>query len=884
METGRATGFKCVFLLAAFLSLSLLWGTAYGEDDPNDFNQTMGVSYVSSGESPAGNSCGWEVIAVRNGTSEEGSDGGQLTIELNTCLIFSYTLERFPQSGGSEGTTDLQPDDLIIVWDEDPSHGESELQKNFTFSGTYSILEESDYEDYLRLSTTVDVTNWAVYCVETAGTFAKGSAGTNEHEVLKLCRNRMQFLKYDNISDANCVSPGDSITYTICFNNAEGQTLEGAFVLDWLPAGVDYDYILSLVPLVIDANYNPTDHSYLWDLTQIAPNTSGCVQLTVTANEKAVPGMYLHNVAELWGTVYDANGLNPESIVVARATEDTPVCCWDTSGILYVDEKATGAESGLNWQDAYTDLQDAITQATETTCAEAFTIYVAQGTYAPGEYADDSFVLPEGVSVYGGFKTGGCEFSERNPKRYETILTGLIDATHRNDTVMTMGDETLLDGVTVTDAAEYGVYGNGVDFSVENCVVEKSWYYGIRGANGNVTVKWCIIKENERYGIRHEGENFTLVVENCWIMKNLQYGIFCQNSTPYVLNSIVSESDLNEAGSAGILMFNPADIPVLYNNTFAHNKNVGISFMDNGTINDPNDKDYPDVQNCILWYNNAGSEQYAGFSKECVYHSCIYDPNDPNGVNLTQDVNYNFSANPQFAYFDPNNVRITYGSPCREAGNPSMSYDDQVDMDSRVRVLGTRVDIGAYEIDCEDTANLYDWNADGLVNLHEFNVFSRSWLAHDPNDPAWVADPNLTDPNLSEDWYEWKHRCNLVTTGNSTYQVDLADFVVWVEDSPWLWQACWLTDDLLSEQSASGGRENLMLSGIKTMSFETQVIEEKSAIEQAVDLASIIAQLENLWQEAPNIQQEINSDDWNRFMESIYNSFSELEIEAVGAK
>jgi len=40
-------------------------------------------------------------------------------------------------------------------------------------------------------------------------------------------------------------------------------------------------------------------------------------------------------------------------------------------------------------------------------------------------------------------------------------------------------------------------------------------------------------------------------------------------------------------------------------------------------------------------------------------------------------------------------------------------------------------------------------SANGVINLYEFNFFSRAWLAHDPNDPAWLA-----EPNLSEDWYD----------------------------------------------------------------------------------------------------------------------------------
>lgn len=35
-----------------------------------------------------------------------------------------------------------------------------------------------------------------------------------------------------------------------------------------------------------------------------------------------------------------------------------------------------------------------------------------------------------------------------------------------------------------------------------------------------------------------------------------------------------------------------------------------------------------------------------------------------------------------------------------------LDYDEQVDMDSKIiRVYGQAVDIGAYEIDCEDISN-----------------------------------------------------------------------------------------------------------------------------------------------------------------------------------
>jgi hypothetical protein len=443
-----------------------------------------------------------------------------------------------------------------------------------------------------------------------------------------------------------------------------------------------------------------------------------------------------------------------------------------------------------------------------------------------------------------------------------STLSGLWDSDERNETIVTMGDNSLLDGFTVTDAADYGIYGSIADFTIENCTVIGNEEYGIRAIGGNVIIRWCFIQNNVD-GIRHQGEGFTLTIENTQVRKNMRYGIFSQNSTPTIINSIVSESDLSEAGSAGIRMVNPTDSPVLHNTTIAHNKAEGISLV--GSI-------LPDVQNCIVYYNNGGGRQLAGFTADnAAYFSCIQDCNS---------VNFNISVEPQFAYFDPNNVRIAYVSPCRDAGNPLLSYDEQIDMDGKIRVYGAAVDIGAYEIDCEDVSNAMDWNADGIVNLYEFNFFSKAWLSHDPNDPAWRADPNLADPNLSEGWYDWKYRFNLDATSNSAYQVDLADLIVFAEEIPWLWQACWRTEFWPSEMMMSGIGERVLL-GRSEMAFETQVIQEKSAQEQILDLANVIVQLEQIWLDEPDIQQTINADDWQRFIKAVYQSLFEIETESI---
>src|SRR5690554_502989 len=113
---------------------------------------------------------------------------------------------------------------------------------------------------------------------------------------------------------------------------------------------------------------------------------------------------------------------------------------------------------------------------------------------------------------------------------------------------------------------------------------------------------------------------------------------------------------------------------------------------------------------------------------------------------------HNISCDPEFAYGgDPNATvfRLLAGSPCIDRGDPSLSYEDQLDIDGLPRVMGLEVDMGASEFnpDCGDVYNPWDLNADGLVNLYEFAKFSRVWLAHDPNDPA------IIDPQHPDHWY-----------------------------------------------------------------------------------------------------------------------------------
>ena len=252
--------------------------------------------------------------------------------------------------------------------------------------------------------------------------------------------------------------------------------------------------------------------------------------------------------------------------------------------------------------------------------------------------------------------------------------------------------------------------------------------------------------------------------------------------------------------------------------------------------------------------------QFAGFRKDCIHHSCIYDPNSED---LNLDYNYNFSANPKFANYNPDNVHLAYDSPCKDKGNPVHDSNDVglYDMDSENRVVGDYIDIGADELySCDgdysedDFYNALDWNADGVVNMHEFSQFSAAWLSPDLNDPG------LTDPN---DAINWNAKCNLDDTGSSEYVIDLADLVVFASETPWLWEACWRDNYIEMYGMMMGGGESMFGLGVEEVMMESTPADfEESSYED----------------EEQNIYASMSEPELALFVKGIYELIEQLEI------
>ncbi|MCK4657892.1 MAG: hypothetical protein KAV82_00075 [Phycisphaerae bacterium] len=162
--------------------------------------------------------------------------------------------------------------------------------------------------------------------------------------------------------------------------------------------------------------------------------------------------------------------------------------------VRYVDVAAPGAETGMSWDDAFTDLQDALAIA-----QPGDDIRVAEGTYWPDRGTGDraaTFSLLNGVVILGGYAGYGAPDPDaRDVDLYVTVLSGEIgdplDATDNSYHVVTGSDadaDAVLDGFTITHGqADVGYpdnRGGGMIIMFTSPTVTRCRFEGNRAQEG----------------------------------------------------------------------------------------------------------------------------------------------------------------------------------------------------------------------------------------------------------------------------------------------------------------------------------------------------------------------------------------------------------------
>jgi len=183
--------------------------------------------------------------------------------------------------------------------------------------------------------------------------------------------------------------------------------------------------------------------------------------------------------------------------------------------VVYVNADATGLNDGSSWANAFTNLQDALTEARNAAndsnpSNDVAEIWVAAGVYKPTTTTTNrnaSFQLVNSVSLYGGFSGVETKRSQRDsdPLSNDTILSGDLlgndtstpwdDPTTYNDNSYavcsadsSIGAGTVIDGFTIT-GGNCSSYGGGI-YCLGRPQLRNLFFRANYGANGAGLCVW----------------------------------------------------------------------------------------------------------------------------------------------------------------------------------------------------------------------------------------------------------------------------------------------------------------------------------------------------------------------------------------------------------
>ena len=373
-------------------------------------------------------------------------------------------------------------------------------------------------------------------------------------------------------------------------------------------------------------------------------------------------GSFYRELSNGWnGTITpskDGYSFSPSNIAISShaAHSVSHVLVGSRDSVLYVDCDATGTGDGSTWANAYTDLSEAL--SSERVFTE---VWVAAGTYLPGEIRSSFFLLPPNIAVYGGFAGTETSRDQRDTVTNLTILSGDIGILNDNSDncfhVVVPSNGSSLDGFRIMGGyanKNYsdddrgkgaGLWADEVNFSVNDCnFTNNSTYQGGSGVylyDSNATFENCVFTQNSTLSTGSGGaayfQDSNISITNSIFKSNSAYywggAIRSENSTLSISGSQFLENQSLSSNGAGAVMINDGNFSINFtsftSNQATHDGGALLIVSAGGSIIDSNftsnlnsqwngggalklESSSPTIQNCIFSYNRTQANHYGG--------------------------------------------------------------------------------------------------------------------------------------------------------------------------------------------------------------------------------------------------------------------------------
>lgn len=362
----------------------------------------------------------------------------------------------------------------------------------------------------------------------------------------------------------------------------------------------------------------------------------------------------------------------------------------------YVDASKSGnTGAGTSWATAKKDIQNAIALATsgDQIWIKSGTYYPTQdaaGNISPANNRDKTFLLKEGVKMYGGFAGTETLLSQRNYKTNISILSGdlgtvntVTDNAYHVVLSVNLTSATVLDGITVSGGYATAPWQSSITVSTR--VIDRYKGAGIYNVYSSTAFSNCTIKNNsadctdqndDAWGAGVVNDICSSTFSNCIIKDNSflvggnSFGVFgagmnivngaCTLDKCVFANNTSGSGFLDASrGGALYIVYGSTTITncIFYNNTAQNGAALALGGAENNLST---------FNNCTF-ANNTSSYAGTGFSgfADAVFKNCIFWNNTPT-ISTVAGRNEIYAQDNRVAYqptFTNCLVRDASGSP-----------------------------------------------------------------------------------------------------------------------------------------------------------------------------------------------------------------------------